>query len=146
MILPSIFHFAGSVSGNYFVPHNGGLVLKHTWAKARRHCKTHGSRLTSITSAAESKTIQQFISKPYFAHDSFWIGLHDKDKEGHFEWSDGQKVTFTNWGYGEPNGGIKENCAEITKKVPRVWNDAPCGNKKAFICEKMLRNGNVAGK
>ena len=37
---------------------------------------------------------------------SYWIGLTDREIRRQYRWVDNTEVTFTNWGPGEPNGGV----------------------------------------
>ena len=62
---------------------------------------------------------------------------YNVDKERpFFWWATGQKFTFTNWGYHEPNNvGSKEHCVHITASSLYEWNDIVCEGKMGFICE-----------
>ena len=61
--------------------------------------------------------------------------------EGQFEFaSSGAKVTSPNWHQGEPNSflrilHIEEDCVTIGYSSNEEWHDAPCSNRKFFICE-----------
>ena len=52
-------------------------------------------------------------------------------------WGSGSNSSYENWGFGEPDGGVGENCAIIdTSDTRRNWNDKPCTQKHKVICEK----------
>ena len=54
-----------------------------------------------------------------------WIGLHDIDTEGTFEWADGSNSLYRQWNTGEPNNAdLGEDCAH-TSGQPE-WNDQSC--------------------
>ena len=42
-----------------------------------------------------------------------WVGLK-KDYRNQLQWINNDDVTYTNFGYGEPNGGGKEKCVQVT--------------------------------
>ncbi|KAJ8303421.1 hypothetical protein KUTeg_019817 [Tegillarca granosa] len=60
-------------------------------------------------------------------HGGFWIGLHDRYMSNSFRWSNGDKVTFTNWAKREPNniGRYGEDCV-LTKLMGTYAYDAFC--------------------
>ncbi|XP_035692483.1 collectin-12-like [Branchiostoma floridae] len=66
-----------------------------------------------------------------------WIGLHDRRKEGHFEWIDGAPLGFYNlWGPGQPDDGQgKEDCVEFAVNINQRWNDLSCDRRRPFICQ-----------
>ncbi|XP_076033567.1 macrophage mannose receptor 1-like isoform X2 [Oratosquilla oratoria] len=101
---------------------------EESWTTARSKCQNWGGDLASITTWQE----QDFIHLGTV--DDSWIGLNDRENEDHYAWSDGTKVTFYNWNYGEPSGS-KENCVEL-KYSNGKWNDLTCSFKKAYICKR----------
>jgi lectin-like protein/PEP-CTERM motif-containing protein len=59
---------------------------------------------------------------------SLWIGLTDQAQEGHFVWTSGEPLTYTNWIPGQPdNFGGGENWVHMMRGnngfVPGEWND-----------------------
>ena len=81
-------------------------VLGPTWEKAEANAKKLGGNLTSINSEKENDWIANEFGKEkyYYPDDSnpgdpeswthFWIGANDKNSEGEWEWSSGEKLTF----------------------------------------------------
>lgn len=64
-----------------------------------------------------------------------WIGFNDVTEEGKYTWSDGDHVFYTNWASGQPNNQYKnQDCGVLTQRGS--WEDAHCGIKLPFICEK----------
>ena len=81
--------------------------------------------------------------------DRMWIGARDAAHESQwaartrmveqsFTYFDSVPLTYTNWAAGMPDGGPLENCAEMW--TTGEWNDASCGESKAFVCSKMRRS------
>lgn len=48
-----------------------------------------------------------------------WLGLNDLTSQGLYTWSDGHKVTFTNWARGQPDSPT-ERCVRMMHKVRRT--------------------------
>ena len=68
-----------------------------------------------------------------------WIGINDIEQEGLFVAVDGLEISrydsWTNWGPGEPNGGLNENAVEIRSEYGRKrWNDVTVKKLHKFIC------------
>ena len=64
-----------------------------------------------------------------------YIGATDADVEGTWVWLDGSAFEFAPWGYLEPNGGTKENCAEMVPTEVKIsWNDVSCDKQNYFVC------------
>jgi hypothetical protein len=99
------------------------LVPATTWTGAEALAQSIGGHLASIGSFEEN----DFILKNFGFFDGqdrrLWIGFNDADVEGDWRWSDGSKVTFTNWNGGEPNNanGV-EHYAEMLGSNG-AWND-----------------------
>ncbi|KAI8494938.1 hypothetical protein Bbelb_275430 [Branchiostoma belcheri] len=69
----------------------------------------------------------------------FWFGLHDRRKEGRFEWVDGSPLgEYTSWAREEPNDdGGNEDCV-LYSRLPSFenrWNDDACHKKFYFLCQ-----------
>ena len=67
--------------------------------------------------------------------------MHDRLKEGRYEWVDGSPIPFAEWVPEEPNGNEAENC--IVQKAGDCaaltgWADNLCSDVKAFVCRKPL--------
>ncbi|KAI8500095.1 hypothetical protein Bbelb_224120 [Branchiostoma belcheri] len=104
--------------------------LAQTWRGANSTCTADGGFLA----APKTEDLQQEVLK--LVEDihggQYWIGLA-KTEAGQWEWPDGAVPVFTAWAPGEPNNaGGREDCGELWKSG---WNDAPCGNKRYFICQ-----------
>jgi Lectin C-type domain len=49
----------------------------------------------------------------------------------------GNRVNFTNFNDGEPNGDVNENCLLISQNNGK-WADANCMSNQQYICEKPI--------
>ena len=75
----------------------------------------------------------------YYISQEVWLGMNDREHEGHFIWEDNTHVDDfeTFWADGEPNnqdGVHPENCA-IFKDIHGSWNDVRCINIFPYICQ-----------
>lgn len=90
-----------------------------TWEEAHNYAQRFGAHLATVRSLAENKWIDST-----FGVKNKWIGINDREKEGEYVWSSGEKSTFTHWNNGEPNnyGGV-EDYGHIGDNAEGKWND-----------------------
>lgn len=101
----------------YFGGHSYEVIKAPlNWSDANSNAVANGGYLAEISSKGENAAIFKFLQQDmkswpqhYVAPDGgnaeyVWIGGNDIATEGKWVWSDGSKVTYTNWGYGgEPD-------------------------------------------
>ncbi|XP_052820472.1 brevican core protein-like [Mya arenaria] len=107
---------------------------KVTWDHGEVLCQQAGGHLANINNAQEQNYIQSFMVA-YSPTKAFWIGLHDKQSEGIFEWTAGDPVTYTNWIPGHSDNLVSHNVADCVVVVPYrggIWDDIPCGSQSIF--------------
>jgi len=97
-----------------------------TWRQAGELCNSKGMELASFHSQAE----QDFITGK--GGQLCWIGLHDKNKNDTYEWTDGTPFDYENWYSGEPDLG-DEDCVEIG--TTDRWYDFDCTAKRGVVCK-----------
>lgn len=120
-------------AGSYYYFGNG---IVH-WSEAANTCESLGAYLAEVDSREENDFLVTLVESPLNTNNIhvMWLGGTDIDKEGDWVWTHSKrKVTYTNWGRGEPNGKRRENCLH-TYRGNGEWNDIGCGHKCGFICE-----------
>ncbi|KAJ8337036.1 hypothetical protein SKAU_G00382560 [Synaphobranchus kaupii] len=104
-----------------------------SWIDAELHCLSLGGNLASQHSQ-EDHFFLLVLQMYSGAKGPFWIGLSDVHKEGAWLWSDGSRVDFTVWNFGEPNSsGGNEDCVH-SNFGDGDWNDSLCHRKYPFVC------------
>eukprot|EP00058_Branchiostoma_floridae_P007809 XP_002593297.1 hypothetical protein BRAFLDRAFT_83844 [Branchiostoma floridae] len=98
---------------------------------AVRSCEQDGATLVMPRDAMSNVLVS------FTPLETTWIGLHDRRKEGHFEWIDGAPLGHYNlWGPGQPDDGQgKEDCVEFAVNINQRWNDLSCDRRRPFICQ-----------
>eukprot|EP00118_Oscarella_pearsei_P022672 m.264678 g.264678 ORF g.264678 m.264678 type:complete len:1411 (+) comp40476_c0_seq1:1691-5923(+) len=106
---------------------------KVTYAKAVTACRqTPGANLTSVNSIYEQAILLSMLGSGGV---DVWIGLDDQAVEGSYQWKDGTPVTYSNWGFGEPNSWhFKADCTDFDSATG-FWNDRFCGNTRGYVCK-----------
>ena len=71
------------------------------------------------------------------------IELCPRDYEDNFSWSDGtpwdSAALDKLWGPGQPNDSLEgEDCVNLYNRYNGFLNDAPCSNKRPFVCKTSL--------
>ncbi|VDI59402.1 mannose receptor, C type [Mytilus galloprovincialis] len=111
---------------------------KKTWKEAEIDCRNLGGYLTQVTDSAENSWIVTMITGKKVIQQHYWMGASDF-KEGDWRWvNDLSKVTYTDWNTAtkEPtNSGGIEDCAHFWHGQNYKWNDQPCKDAFAYICE-----------
>ena len=125
------------------------FVGKMTHQNAEDHCQSlstsaRQSHLASITSEAESSFVRDYVKKVWPQWKTkdppdIWIGYNDKQNEGKWKWTDGEKLTsYVPWRPNQPDNWENEDCATLWVSTGE-WNDLSCDrgqdNKEPFICE-----------
>ncbi|CAI9557919.1 unnamed protein product [Staurois parvus] len=106
---------------------------KATWITAARICQEqyHGT-LVDIFSKEQMDWLWNFSRRK-----SFWIGLTNRANSGNWEWSKGEKTTFTNWKRRPTRQTRKgKNCVSVQKKGK--WHLKNCQKLNYFICSKRV--------
>uniref|UniRef100_A0A3P9Q7V7 Asialoglycoprotein receptor-like 1 n=1 Tax=Poecilia reticulata TaxID=8081 RepID=A0A3P9Q7V7_POERE len=112
------------------------------WQQAEDQCRSSGGHLLVLNNAEElhPQIKASIVDIKY----SYWIGLVERQHEGHWSWVDGTDFgsTPTFWDQGQPdnwdfrvNG---EDCGQLHASVNRkrkLWNDADCSLGYRYICE-----------
>ncbi|XP_061598331.1 lymphocyte antigen 75-like [Cololabis saira] len=111
------------------------VATRMNWANAELHCLSQGANLVSIHSQNEENFVKSLIKNFDHFEGETWIGLTDAQQDGSWFWSDGSKLSFSNWNSGEPNGWWKETCVNTNWDTPKNWNDISCSGEYAFVCK-----------
>ncbi|KAJ8026239.1 Contactin-associated protein 1 [Holothuria leucospilota] len=110
------------------------------WFDALDYCRNLRGDADLVSILDSTEKISAFaMSRRTHTENAYWIGLHDLNSEGTWEWSDGSAYSYTAWTTGEPNNSNNnENCAVLTWSSDGTWNDANCDNTYYFICKYPL--------
>ena len=100
-----------------------------SWQDAEAHCKSEGGHLASVLSKEENMELFALG-----AESDLWLGGHNLDNEGVWEWTDGSPWTYTTWA--EDNGKIgKSKCLSSIE----TWWDWDCKDFYPYICQNTLQ-------
>lgn len=124
-------HDEGCPEGDWRRHGNACYKVDTTPVSFKRSCNL------TITDRFEQVFINQLLrehltSKPQY----FWTGLQDIKGNGEYGWTNGENVTFTNWGWGEP-GAMFGACAVMSTSRPLgMWYNKNCSLFEAgTICK-----------
>ncbi|WAR15589.1 MRC1-like protein, partial [Mya arenaria] len=118
------------------------LNTEVTWTYAETLCNNVGGHLVQISGQQEETYIQQFLLR--HGSPDVWIGLNDKQTEGHMHWTSGEPVNYLHWVRGHVDnivGRYDEDCVVMFSQRGGHWDDVPCGwpngmaVKHVGICE-----------
>ena len=118
---------------------SGGI----NWLDAQSSCAVWGGDLTSIDLVRDKALLFEYI--PNTVGDC-WIGLHDRDGDGTFQWVDGTPLSYKRWDIGQPGVATTNECVEMIAPS-RNWRSISCDEtKNNFLCEIGLTNITTPGK
>lgn len=108
-------------------------------------CQKWSGHLATITSQEENDFVQSLLKTGKFAR--YWIGGKETATEGTYEWTTGEKMTYTNWQENQPDNSNKnENRMEI-HKANGLWNDLPMAyNSVGFVMEIEPQTAKISGQ
>jgi len=116
------YDYLGAIDNHLYYINNTST----SWTDARTQAGQHG-HLVTISSQIENDSILSMIS-PLSGQPHVWIGLHDSNLEGSFEWVTNEELIFTNWNDGEPNNSGDEDYVIMhgsNHTNPGSWGDQP---------------------
>ena len=86
------------------------IPIKKSWHLAKNDASKRGGYLVVLDTAEENSFINNLIMKASAGGlVRTWIGLNNDNEEHKWEWVNGAKFEYSNWGPGEPNS--PEECS-----------------------------------
>ncbi|KAM4852226.1 mannose-binding protein C [Thomomys bottae] len=96
--------------------------------KVKALCASVQGSVATPRNAEENRAIKSTTTEHAF------LGITDKEDEGHFVDMTGAPLKYTNWNEHEPNNADKgEDCVIILSNGK--WNDIPCSKSFMAVCE-----------
>lgn len=99
------------------------------WPHANAYAQAHGGHLAEINDEGENAFLANILTLQ-----KAWIGLNDVAVEGHFEWSTGNPLSYSNWYPGQPSNeqGFQDYVAMLSNGL---WNDEYNNQALEYIME-----------
>uniref|UniRef100_A0A665UUC3 FRAS1-related extracellular matrix protein 1 n=1 Tax=Echeneis naucrates TaxID=173247 RepID=A0A665UUC3_ECHNA len=105
---------------------------KATWSTANRACRErYKGTLVSVLSKADMDWLWDFSGRK-----PFWIGLNDREGQGHWAWTGGEPLSYTNWRKMPPwskKRGSK-NCVLVWRRAKWQIRDCNASRGHRFVC------------
>merc|ERR1712048_1262302 len=113
------------------------IIEPKNFDDAVNHCYALGKTLARPKNHKENDLLKSM--SPGYSN-NIWINANDKNKEGVFVDSLGQKINWVNWEANEPNNAGNEDCVVIGKfnGGQENWIDVRCDAKYPFFCEHLI--------
>ncbi|XP_030579126.1 FRAS1-related extracellular matrix protein 1a isoform X2 [Archocentrus centrarchus] len=105
---------------------------KVTWSTANRACRERfKATLASVLSKGDMEWLWDFSGRR-----PFWIGLHDREGRGHWEWVGGEPVSYTNWRKMPLQSKRKESkkCVLVWRRAKWQMRDCKTSRGQRFVC------------
>ena len=111
------------------------------WHRAKARCEEMGGHLVTIASREENDFVTNLALRGITRLgplDGVWLGATDEHKEGAWEWVDGSKLSFTQWGPGQPNNKQNRENYLLLFLPKNEWSDQANESTQHvayFVCE-----------
>ncbi|CAL8241709.1 unnamed protein product [Merluccius merluccius] len=105
---------------------------KASWSAANRACKErYQGNLASVLSKAQMDWLWDFSGRK-----PFWIGLNDRESRGHWEWTSGEALSYTNWRKTPPRPKTKTSrrCVLVWRRAKWQIRDCRTGRGHRYMC------------
>jgi len=107
------YMYMGNYNGSNYYCSMGNA----SWPQANALAQSHGGYLAEVNDAGENAFLANILTLQ-----RAWIGLNDQANEGHFQWSNGNSLTYSNWYPGQPNNN-KNYQDYVSMLNDGQWND-----------------------
>ncbi|MCF4100074.1 HYR domain-containing protein [Gillisia sp. M10.2A] len=119
------FTALGAYNGKFYYLSNNNFLPADAFA----HAEQNDGNIVTINNAAENGVVNTLLNGT-----SAMIGFTDEVTEGEFVWKNGEAVTYTNWGLGEPNNSGPEDYTQIYS-AEGLWNDYKITTAIQYVLE-----------
>ena len=108
------------------------------YATANQTCKDIGGKLAEPRNQTTNEFFTDLANEKGIVYE-YWIGINDISEEGKFVYeSNGEQITWTNWGPGEPNNAPPKRAGDCVRLKEGKWWDQGCEKFHPFVCERKL--------
>jgi hypothetical protein len=121
--------------GHWYVVSNDSV----SQGEASEKCEAIGGTLARIQSAEEQAFIEELIRKKG-RRKHYWLDGTDEQQEGVWLFSDGTKLTYFNWGSGQPNNVDGREHGLVLQRSDGKWLDSEQSLKQGAVCEIVLQD------
>ncbi len=101
------------VNGHWY-----SMTAATSWTDAESTATSWGGNLATVLSDEENNWIRST-----FTFGRAWIGYHDSNLEGTFEWSSGATSGYENWSPGSPGGLADDQDYVVIESAGGFWED-----------------------
>lgn len=101
------------VNGHWY-----SMTTATSWLDAESTATSWGGHLATVASDEENDWIRSA-----FTFERAWIGYHDSNTEGVFEWSSGATPGYENWSPGSPGGLADDQDFVVIESAGGFWED-----------------------
>lgn len=102
-----------------------------SWMQARASCETDGGYLLKLETVNEDDLAEFLINDV----PEIWIGVHDTDGDGVYQWTDGSTAVFTHWDGGVPSAASPDCAVKNTSTSDGKWYTRSCTDSMPAVCE-----------
>lgn len=103
--------------------HTYHLLESSNWSDAEAFAVSLGGHLATVRSREENQWILSTFGRQDRDNRDLWIGLHDAYSEGHWVWTSGEDVTYTNFDRKQPDNGVEEEEGQINEDYVHLYGD-----------------------
>ena len=129
---PTCEEFEYSGSTYLFCPRTFGMP---GWLEAKMYCEEWEGHLVTLNDYSEFEWLT-ILGHQVDGSANWWIGLHDRNTEGEWEWENGEPFDYLyNWHPSSPEDADDIDCAFMGRDGDG-WRRSGCMSSQTFICEK----------
>ena len=117
------------------------LSEKRSFQGAIGACRKDGASLVSIGTKSKNDFVKDLIHHTGLDERHFWIGLHDRGREGSLVWLDGKSLEtrkFSNLKESITPNTKKDDCAYMVEDAIGSWLLGACQTRRGAVCEKKV--------
>ncbi|CAJ0919306.1 unnamed protein product, partial [Mesorhabditis belari] len=103
------------------------------YPRAVRECNKLGGDVVKIENIFENSILFGLLGE-YFNEAAAYIGV-EKLPNGTWVYSDGARLTYTNWAPGQPTSTINATICAIIDPQTAQWRAAECSIARPFYCQ-----------